>query len=229
MGPRWAHHPPGRVRRGQGGRPGPPSPRAQSAPRCRAGLRPLAAAHLRLVGPGYAAHGSGGSAFPRPCLSHPWRRRRRSGARALTTPLPAITRGLPGAPHTAPPTQAWGWRVRLTPTPRTPSQVGPLPPERAFLLRCQEATFALQGHRIRWEPSMKRVGVVYVFALWMVVGCGPDPAPRMQTFQTEQGRANARACLQAYDNCTLPCYDMRSNSCVQRCNNTLADCYATAE
>ena len=40
--------------------------------RCRAGLRPLAAAPRRLVGPGSAAHGSGGGAFPRLWLAYPW-------------------------------------------------------------------------------------------------------------------------------------------------------------
>jgi hypothetical protein len=61
------------------------------------------------------------------------------------------------------------------------------------------------------------------------VGCGPDPAPRMPDFKTEQGKANARACLQTYNNCTLPCYAMRSNSCVHRCNDALASCYAASE
>jgi len=58
------------------------SPRL-GAPRYRAGLRPLAAAPLRLVGPALrATHGSGGSAVPRLSLAHPWRRRRRFGADA---------------------------------------------------------------------------------------------------------------------------------------------------
>jgi len=61
------------------------------------------------------------------------------------------------------------------------------------------------------------------------VGCGPDPAPRMPDFKTEQGKANARSCLQTYNNCTRFCYAMASNSCVHRCNDALASCYALAE
>ena len=61
------------------------------------------------------------------------------------------------------------------------------------------------------------------------VGCGPDPAPRMPDFKTEQGKANARACLQTYNRCTPMCYAMASNSCVHRCNDALASCYAASE
>jgi hypothetical protein len=60
-------------------------------------------------------------------------------------------------------------------------------------------------------------------------GCGPDPAPRMPDFKTEQGKANARACLQTYNSCTPLCYAMRSNSCIHRCNEALASCYAASE
>jgi hypothetical protein len=77
---------------------------------------------------------------------------------------------------------------------------------------------------------MQRVWWVCLLVLCFVsAGCGPDPAPQMPTYQTEQGKATARECLQTYNNCTLPCYAMRSNSCVHRCNHTLAGCYATAE
>src|SRR5262249_32305351 len=80
---------------------------------------------------------------PRPCLAPPWQRSptgdplRCLGAGALTTPIPAITRGLPGAPHTAPPTpvavcphKPGGSHVRLTPghQPRAPP---------AYLASCQ--------------------------------------------------------------------------------------------
>ena len=61
------------------------------------------------------------------------------------------------------------------------------------------------------------------------VGCGPDPAPRMPDFKTEQGKANARACLQAYNQCTPPCYARMSNECVHRCNSVLAQCYKASE
>jgi hypothetical protein len=61
------------------------------------------------------------------------------------------------------------------------------------------------------------------------VGCGPDPAPRMPDFKTEQGKANARASLQTYNSCAPLCYAMRSNSCVHRCNDALASCYAASE
>src|SRR5262249_30869753 len=81
----------------------------------------------RLVGPALrATHGCGGSAFPRHSLACPWRRSptgdplRRLVARALATPLPAITRGLPAPPQTAPPTpvavrppKPGGFRFRL--------------------------------------------------------------------------------------------------------------------
>jgi hypothetical protein len=40
---------------------------------------------------------------PRLCLALPWHRRRRCGAGALAPPAPAITRGLPAPPRTAPP------------------------------------------------------------------------------------------------------------------------------
>jgi hypothetical protein len=62
-----------------------------------------------------------------------------------------------------------------------------------------------------------------------LASCGPNPQPQMPKFQTEQGKVNARACLQTYNNCTLPCYAIGSNSCVHRCNDSLANCYATAE
>jgi len=50
------------------------------------------------------------AACSRPCLALPWHRRRRCRARVLTPPVPAITRGLPAPPRTAPPTP---WRFTL--------------------------------------------------------------------------------------------------------------------
>jgi hypothetical protein len=63
----------------------------------------------------------------------------------------------------------------------------------------------------------------------VISSCGPQPAPPAPPVRTPEGKANVRACLQMYNNCTLPCYAMRSNSCVHRCNDALASCYATVE
>jgi hypothetical protein len=74
-----------------------------------------------------------------------------------------------------------------------------------------------------------QVYIAVGFLLGCLAGCSPDPAPQPPTVTTEQGKANVRACLQTYNNCTLPCYAMRSNSCVHRCNASLAACYQAAE
>jgi hypothetical protein len=76
---------------------------------------------------------------------------------------------------------------------------------------------------------MKRVGALCVLAVCVVIGCGPNPPPPVPPLHTDQGKANARACLATYNNCTPLCYAMRSNACVHRCNDALASCYATAE
>jgi hypothetical protein len=75
---------------------------------------------------------------------------------------------------------------------------------------------------------MSKVLGIGLLAL-VVMGCGPQPAPPAPHVQTDAGKANVRACLQTYNNCTRPCYAMASNSCVHRCNAALADCYTTVE
>jgi hypothetical protein len=76
---------------------------------------------------------------------------------------------------------------------------------------------------------MERLICLCAIAACFAVGCRSEPAPRMPPLQTEQGKANARVCLQTYNNCTLPCYAMRSEACMRRCNDALASCYAIAE
>jgi hypothetical protein len=75
---------------------------------------------------------------------------------------------------------------------------------------------------------MRRLFMLGVLSV-VLSSCGPDPAPQPPQVQTQAGKANVRACLQTYQQCTLPCYAMRSNSCVHRCNAALSACYATAE
>jgi len=69
---------------------------------------------------------------------------------------------------------------------------------------------------------------ILALGLAVVLGC-VGCRPRMPDFKTEQGKANARACLQTYNSCTPVCYAMHSNSCVHRCRDALASCYAAAE
>ena len=98
-----------------------PPPRRPTLTRWRP---PVGRRVLALAGPRYAAHVLAPAACPPPLPVAPLAPQTARGAGALATPLPAITRGLPGAPHTAPPTplswfvppQAWGnSRFRLTP------------------------------------------------------------------------------------------------------------------
>jgi hypothetical protein len=80
-------------------------------PGCQAMLRPPVGAATRsnrcgalphLVAP-EGPHVLMPTAYSRLCLALPWHRRRRCGAGALAPPAPAITRGLPAPPRTAPP------------------------------------------------------------------------------------------------------------------------------
>lgn len=69
-------------------------------------------------------------------------------------------------------------------------------------------------------------------------GCeSPDPGPPLPSYHTEAGRACARTCQDTSSSCKLGCGTLmrgattsrQRSQCSERCNATLADCYATCE
>ena len=71
--------------------------------------------------------------------------------------------------------------------------------------------------------------VVCLIVAGIFGGFGPRPTPRMPQMQTDQGKANARACLARYNTCERRCGLRRSTACVNHCGDTLRACYAAAE
>jgi len=66
------------------------------------------------------------------------------------------------------------------------------------------------------------------------LGCAAaqQPAPRMPTYTTENGKACARSCQSTFAKCNGACAQMRGvhrTQCLNNCNTTLSDCYATCE
>jgi hypothetical protein len=83
---------------------------------------------------------------------------------------------------------------------------------------------------------------IVVLGLGMV-GCVAErtPPPIMPTFQTGQGKTNARQCQLAHNQCSTSCWSFgvgwagmaaaqsKSNLCKNDCDRLLSDCYRLCE
>ena len=69
--------------------------------------------------------------------------------------------------------------------------------------------------------------VLLCLVLACALGCRSQQ-PAMPAFQTEQGKANARVCLDQYNTCLAPC-SIGGSHCVARCHQLLSACYQVAE
>jgi len=138
------------------------------------------------------------AACSRPCLALPWHRRRRCRARALTPPVPAITRGLPAStedgtadPVAVHPHTPGGSRFRLAPGHEPGLQ-------RACCARSSQAPPALEAPTqglasllvVRCSVTAPPLGVCGPASLWTSVA-GTVRAARARSRLVELARADA--------------------------------------